>query len=101
VPIGGPGRDGGSCDLADCLKAFTTVETIDGDNKPLCSKCKKKRKSTKRILIQKFPPVLVLHLKRFANSRTKLETSVKFPFKGLDMSPFASTQQSGDKRAPM
>ena len=49
---------------------------------------------------------LVLYLRLVAGTVVlkdiaELETSVKFPFKGLDMSPFASTQQSGDKRAPM
>jgi ubiquitin carboxyl-terminal hydrolase 2/21 len=90
---GGRGGDKNSCSIRDCLRAFTSEETIDGDNKPLCCKCKKKRKSTKRIQIHRYPPILVLHLKRFANMRTKLNTRVKFPLTGLDLSEFSGLNQ--------
>ena len=67
--LGGKGGGGGGsqpseCSLDDCLKSFTREEVLDGENKPMCAKCKKRRKSTKQISIFKFPPVLVLHIKR-------------------------------------
>ncbi|GMH76605.1 hypothetical protein TL16_g07139 [Triparma laevis f. inornata] len=81
--------------LEDCLRLFTSPETIDGDNKPLCTKCKKKRKSIKRITVHKFPPILVLHMKRFTfPARTKLTTPIRFPLTSLDMSTFSFHNQS-------
>ncbi|GMH51565.1 hypothetical protein TrST_g320 [Triparma strigata] len=80
--------------LEDCLRLFTSPETIDGDNKPLCTKCKKKRKSIKRITVHRFPPILVLHMKRFTfPARTKLTTPIRFPLNNLDMSTFSCHNQ--------
>jgi ubiquitin C-terminal hydrolase len=66
---------------------------LDGDERPTCEKCKKRRKSTKRLAIHRFPPILVLHIKRFLyNSycRDKLTTSIDFPLESLDLSPYGS-----------
>jgi ubiquitin C-terminal hydrolase len=69
---------------------FTQEETLDGDEKAFCERCKTKRKSTKRFSIKKFPDVLVIHLKRFTtDDRGKLRTSVKFPLAGFDMGAYA------------
>jgi len=80
----GGGEDGR--DLEDLIRGFTSEEVLDGEFKTMCSVCKKKRKSTKKMEVLRCPPILVLHLKRFADNRGKLETKVKFPLKGLDMS---------------
>lgn len=56
-----------------------------------CSSCKRKVDIEKDLTIYKFPPLLVIHLKRFANSgmrREKLSTSISFP-QTLDVSSFA------------
>ncbi len=88
------GRHAEECTLEDCLRAFTAEETIDGDNRPMCTKCKKRRTSVKRITVHRFPPILVLHIKRFQSLRGgKLETRVKFPMSGLDMSTFSCKNQ--------
>ncbi|CAF4576597.1 unnamed protein product, partial [Rotaria magnacalcarata] len=44
-------------------------EELDGDEEPMCNKCKKKRPCTKKLSIQKCPEILVLHLKRFSQTR--------------------------------
>uniref|UniRef100_A0A8C9WNU0 Ubiquitin carboxyl-terminal hydrolase n=1 Tax=Scleropages formosus TaxID=113540 RepID=A0A8C9WNU0_SCLFO len=65
----------------------------DGDEKPTCHRCKARRKCTKKFTIQKFPRILVLHLKRFSEARvrtSKLSTFVNFPLKDLDLREFAS-----------
>lgn len=51
----------------------------------MCAKCKQKRRCTKKFSIQKCPLILVLHLKRFsqARSRSKLNTDVDFPMTNL------------------
>jgi len=83
-----------SVSIEDCLKLFTTPETIDSDNKPFCSKCKKKRKGTKQFGIFRMPQVLVVHLKRFNNNRSKITTEVSFK-DSLDMSPYSSAVETG------
>uniref|UniRef100_A0A3P9L6G6 Ubiquitin carboxyl-terminal hydrolase n=1 Tax=Oryzias latipes TaxID=8090 RepID=A0A3P9L6G6_ORYLA len=57
-----------------------------------CYRCKARRRCTKKFTIQKFPKILVLHLKRFSEARrtSKLSTFVNFPLKDLDLREFAS-----------
>ncbi|KAJ8917365.1 hypothetical protein NQ315_002389 [Exocentrus adspersus] len=83
----------GQLRLSQCLDSFTREETLDGDEKPTCSKCKERRKCTKSFSIQKFPKILVIHLKRFSPTerfRGKLNVTVDFPIEGLDMSNYAA-----------
>lgn len=82
--------------LSQCLELFTKEEILDGDEMPTCSKCKCRRKCKKRFSIQKFPEVLVLHLKRFSPGERfrKVSVLVDFPVNGFDMSPYASQTQS-------
>ena len=49
----------GKSTLETCLGKFTAEEMLDGDNMYTCEKCKKKRKSVKRLSIYKYPQVLV------------------------------------------
>ncbi|XP_015245380.1 PREDICTED: ubiquitin carboxyl-terminal hydrolase 2-like [Cyprinodon variegatus] len=57
-----------------------------------CYRCKARRRCTKKFTIQKFPKILVLHLKRFSEARrtSKLSTFVNFPMKDLDLREFSS-----------
>ncbi|EDV19464.1 uncharacterized protein TRIADDRAFT_33494, partial [Trichoplax adhaerens] len=79
--------------LLDCLKLFTREETLSGDNMPTCSKCKTKTVCTKKLSVQKFPQILVIHFKRFSgiHYRTKLNTLIDFPIDKLDLLNFAGT----------
>ena len=77
-------RMGRKCSLADCLKSFASPEKLSGDDAYYCKKCKKHTTSTKVMSIQRWPPVLVVHLKRFSKNR-KLKTKVNFPDSGLDL----------------
>ncbi|CAB1114830.1 unnamed protein product [Ectocarpus sp. CCAP 1310/34] len=80
--------------LEDCLRAFSTEETLDGDNRPVCTRCRKRRSSSKGLAVHRFPPILVIHLKRFqysSTSRTKLATAVDFPIGSeLDLFPYST-----------
>ncbi|XP_067826934.1 ubiquitin carboxyl-terminal hydrolase 2-like [Heptranchias perlo] len=83
----------GEVSLMDCIRLFTKEDVLDGDEKPTCYRCKVRRKCTKKFTIQKFPKILVLHLKRFSEARvrtSKLSTFVNFPLKDLDLREFAS-----------
>ncbi|XP_058270147.1 ubiquitin carboxyl-terminal hydrolase 2a isoform X1 [Hemibagrus wyckioides] len=87
----------GEVSLMDCMRLFTKEDVLDGDEKPTCYRCKARRKCTKKFTIQKFPKILVLHLKRFSEARvrsSKLSTFVNFPMKDLDLREFASDRSS-------
>lgn len=72
------------CTIKDCLKLFAGDEILAGDDAYYCGKCKKHRKSTKNMSIQRWPLVLCLHAKRF-NARGKLKTKLNFPGRDLDL----------------
>ena len=79
-----------SCTLDECLREFTKEEVLDGENMIECSKCREKRVCIKTLEVFRFPPVLVMHLKRFGNARKKVRTSVDFPVVGLRVEPLAN-----------
>ncbi|CAM9802242.1 unnamed protein product, partial [Discosporangium mesarthrocarpum] len=89
----GSGGGGSYCSLEDCLQAFSAEEVLDGDNRPACEHCGRRRKSSKHLLVHRYPPVLVVHIKRFqytSSSRNKLSKPVTFPLQGLDLRPFVT-----------
>ena len=85
------------CTLEDCLNFFTRPEQLSEENKAFCSKCKTHQLQTKKMEVFRFPEILVLHLKRFAFSRTsreKISTNVKFPLTSLDVSAYAAPEST-------
>lgn len=44
---------GGSCSLTDCLREFTSEETLKDNEAVYCSQCKKHRTVTKKLSIYK------------------------------------------------
>ncbi|KAI0955073.1 hypothetical protein AcW1_006764 [Taiwanofungus camphoratus] len=82
--------------LQDCLDEFTREERLGEDDLWYCPRCKKHQQATKRFDLWKVPDVLVVHLKRFSNSRTlrdKIDTFVDFPVEGLDLSEMVGERQ--------
>ncbi|KAF8216853.1 hypothetical protein K438DRAFT_1558345 [Mycena galopus ATCC 62051] len=74
--------------LQDCLDEFTKEEQLGEDDLWYCPRCKKHQQATKKFDLWKAPDVLVVHLKRFSNSRTlrdKIDAFVDFPVDGLDL----------------
>lgn len=58
--------------LSDIIQEFTAKETLDSDERPICSQCEKVTKSTKQIDLSRLPQLLILHLKKFTNDGYKL-----------------------------
>ena len=86
----------GQLRLQTCFNLFTKEEVLDGDEKPTCVKCQKRQKCTRSLSIQKFPRILVVHLKRFSphgRLHEKLNTTVNFSVTGLDLSPYSAGQK--------
>ncbi|CDQ92888.1 unnamed protein product [Oncorhynchus mykiss] len=57
----------------------------------MCERCNRRTESTKRLTIQRFPQVIVMHLNRFAMSRYMVCRStvcVSFPLTSLDLGPY-------------
>ncbi|PFH51822.1 hypothetical protein AMATHDRAFT_74701 [Amanita thiersii Skay4041] len=74
--------------LQDCLDEFTKEERLGEDDLWYCPRCKKHQQATKRFDLWKAPDILVVHLKRFSNSRTlrdKIDAFIDFPIEGLDL----------------
>ncbi|XP_060679600.1 ubiquitin carboxyl-terminal hydrolase 21-like [Hemiscyllium ocellatum] len=83
----------GRVSLLECLSLFTAEEELDTDNAPMCERCNQRKRSTKRLTIQRFPKILVLHLNRFSFSRYAIRKStahVEFPLDGLSLRQFAA-----------
>ncbi|CAD5111993.1 DgyrCDS1246 [Dimorphilus gyrociliatus] len=84
---------GQSSKLETCLSQFTKEEVLDRDEKPMCAKCKCRQKSHKKFSIRRFPKVLIIQLKRFQHGSyltSKLNSSINYPTKGLNMQGHAS-----------
>jgi ubiquitin C-terminal hydrolase len=84
----------GVTSMAEALKRFSAVETLDANNRWKCPGCKQLVRAHKRLTINEGPPILVAHLKRFATNgktgaSTKLETEVAFA-ESLDLAPALS-----------
>lgn len=86
-------KRGGPVSIIDCFNLFTAEEILDGDDAWFCPKCKKPRRTSKRLCISRLPSILIVHLKRFHyrydGSADKLETFITFPTSAsLDLTPY-------------
>ncbi|KNE71659.1 hypothetical protein, variant [Allomyces macrogynus ATCC 38327] len=76
--------------LEDCLREFARDEELDPNEWYHCPRCQRRERSSKRLQVHRAPPVLVVHLKRFASLRAKLSVPVDFPVDRLDLSVAAT-----------
>lgn len=81
------------CTLYDCLESFVNDEALSKANKTYCKLCEKRQTCRKSLKIERAPSILVLHLKRFNNSRRKKNGIVSFPPSALDLSTFLSLDE--------
>uniref|UniRef100_A0A3B4ZH96 ubiquitinyl hydrolase 1 n=1 Tax=Stegastes partitus TaxID=144197 RepID=A0A3B4ZH96_9TELE len=82
---------GGEVTLRECLDLFSQEEKLDKENSPMCERCNRRTECTKRLSIQRFPQVIVIHLNRFTTSRWSISKStvyVSFPLTNLDLGPY-------------
>ena len=83
-----------SISIYDCLNYFMMEETLSGNDKWYCSKCKDHVTAQKKMEVYRAPDYLIIHLKRFSHNRNqmfgsrKLNDFINFPVKALDMGPY-------------
>lgn len=66
-----------------------------------CTHCRSKQSCSKKLSIYRWPPILIIHIKRFRYSslsssqvqREKLHTDVNFPISNFDLTPFLSSDR--------
>ncbi|XP_022849586.1 ubiquitin carboxyl-terminal hydrolase 16-like [Olea europaea var. sylvestris] len=76
--------------LEEAIEQFTHTETLDGENKYHCSRCRSYEKAKKKLRVLEAPNVLTVVLKRFqADKFGKLNKRIKFP-EILNMAPYMS-----------
>ena len=61
--------EGGALKLTDCFEQFSKLDVLEKDNQWYCNKCKEQVDATKMMEIYKAPPVLILCLQRFKESK--------------------------------
>jgi ubiquitin carboxyl-terminal hydrolase 4/11/15 len=86
--------------LQDCLEEFTKEEQLGEDDLWYCPRCKKHQQATKKFDLWKAPDVLVVHLKRFSNSRIlrdKIDAFVDFPIRDLDLTEMVGERKVAKK----
>ena len=99
--------------LDDCFNEFRKPELLDEDNKWYCNKCKEHVQATKQLGVYRVPPIIVISLKRFKQSKSnksylgmfggsshgqKLDCQVDFPLEGLDLSKYViGAQKTSEK----
>jgi hypothetical protein len=94
--------------LDEALEIFTQDELMRGDDKYFCNTCNRRCIAHKRLTLSEIPPILILHLKRFAvqfqashhkqGTMQKLSCHVEFPlvldFKNLKNLIYEEDQQT-------
>jgi len=83
--------------IQNAIDKYLEEEVLTGDEQWLCPRCKEKRDATKKISLWKLPPVLILHLKRFAFDARKcqfdkIDTTLVCPGT-FDLSSFVASPQ--------
>ncbi|XP_023320289.1 ubiquitin carboxyl-terminal hydrolase 46 isoform X2 [Eurytemora carolleeae] len=70
--------------VTNCLRNFSSTETLCSDNKFKCDTCSSYQEAQKRMRVKRLPTILALHLKRFKfveqyNRHIKVSHRVVFP----------------------
>ncbi|KNC54267.1 ubiquitin carboxyl-terminal hydrolase [Thecamonas trahens ATCC 50062] len=86
-----PKADDEAPNVLSCLRKFTKEEQLGEEDLWYCPDCETFRQATKKFDLYSLPDVLVIHLKRFRQSRysrEKIDVLIDFPLEGLDLGEF-------------
>ncbi|KAL4476620.1 hypothetical protein ABPG72_000779 [Tetrahymena utriculariae] len=86
----------GLISIEDCIEEFTKEENLDKSEWWLCTSCKKRTPTTKKIDLWKTPNILIIHLKRFSftkENRGKINKFIDFKITQFDLSQKVSGKE--------
>ncbi|CAB05712.2 ubiquitinyl hydrolase 1 [Caenorhabditis elegans] len=89
-----------SCSLDMCLRSHFSQTKLDGDSRWNCPKCKEPRASTRTSKLWQPPPVMIIHLKRFALFNGDFEkntAAVTFETARFDVRPYLHEMAPAEK----
>lgn len=85
--------------LDDCFSLFSKKEVLGLSDSWYCPNCKEHRQATKRIQLWNTPDIMLIHLKRFENTRSfsdKIDDVVNFPIADFDISDHVVYKENPD-----
>ncbi|KAN0060957.1 hypothetical protein ACQY0O_006691 [Thecaphora frezii] len=82
--------------LNDAFRAFVAKDKLTGSEKYRCDSCKRRVDATKQFTIEKAPPALTIHLKRFTIFGGKISRQIAFD-DTINIAPYMS-DRSGSAR---
>ena len=74
-------------ELTECFEYFMNWEKLESYSYK-CEACKTAETPLKKIQIYKCPYYLIIHLKRFVDEKSKINTEVNFPIRGLNLKDY-------------
>ena len=74
-------------ELTECFEYFMNWEKLESYNYK-CEMCKSTETPLKKIQIYKCPYYFIIHLKRFIDEKSKINTEVNFPIRGLNLKDY-------------
>ncbi|KAI4366535.1 hypothetical protein MLD38_022402 [Melastoma candidum] len=81
--------------LEEALRRFTGSETLDGENKYQCSRCKTYEKARKKLTVLEAPNILTIAFKRYQSGKfAKLSKEIRFS-EIIDLASFMDGWKSG------
>jgi len=83
----------GACTVSEIIDHYFAEETLTGNEVAICSHCEKRTATKKKISLETFPSILILHLKRFKSNGTPRCNPVTFPLTDFRLQP-SSTRSS-------
>ncbi|EAR96715.2 ubiquitin carboxy-terminal hydrolase (macronuclear) [Tetrahymena thermophila SB210] len=96
IPQQDKNQSKGIISIEDCIEEFTKEEKLDKSEWWLCTSCKKRTPSTKKIDLWKTPNILIIHLKRFSftkENRGKINKFIDFKITQFDLSQKVSGKE--------
>lgn len=94
LSIPNPFKYGPILTIQDCMHDYFKEETLDEKNLWMCEGCNKKVCGIKKLQLWTGPPILVIQLKRFGNTRNSKDNRlVKYPTEHFDISSVMSSVQ--------
>ncbi|PSN47889.1 Ubiquitin carboxyl-terminal hydrolase 15 [Blattella germanica] len=85
--------------IRDCIELYTKREVLGADDAWFCPSCEDHQQATKKFDLWSLPRILIIHLKRFVYNRQrreKVDTTVHYPVRGLDMSEYVIGENKRD-----